>query len=113
VNWIPGDVFTRSLVHLLNPQAMPDDDYLQCFRRASFTFDIDTIFSFNDTFNPLVKLFAFFDQISNNKHKFQRSHFPTEKTVARCQTLKRCAPLDTKLIELSRNYWKHCRVLRE
>jgi hypothetical protein len=44
MNWIPVDVFSRS----------------PGVERVSHLL------------NPVVKLFAFFDQIFNNKHKFQR-----------------------------------------
>ena len=137
VNWIPVDVCSRSLVdlalksssssevspnervyHLLNPHATSYDDYLKSLRAAGLTFDtvtaqefINTILTATDTSNPLVKLSAFFEQTYSNKRKLKRSHYQTVKTVARCEPLQRCSPVDTKLIQLYLNYWKHCQVL--
>ncbi|CAF2957194.1 unnamed protein product [Rotaria sp. Silwood2] len=139
INWIPVDVCSASLVdlalkssfdisisadqrvyHLLNPNVITYEDYLNFLRAAGLNFDtvspkefIDTILTTKDLTNPLIKLSSFFEQIFSKKDTLKVSKYETVKTVKKCEILKNCPSIDSNLIKLYLNHWKKCQVFKE
>jgi hypothetical protein len=128
INWIPVDICSSALIdlalkssldisthvyHLINPNTITYDEYLHSLRQAGFTFECvspnEFINSISNT-NPLIKLSSFFEQIYLNKSNFTR--FQTEKTESKCHILKNCPKIDSNLIKLYLNYWKHCQIFK-
>ncbi|UJR29759.1 hypothetical protein I4U23_017307 [Adineta vaga] len=133
INWIPVDICSSALVelalksskdqhvyHLLNPQNIKYDNYLNSLRESGLDFDIiskeeflNSILTTTDTTNPLIKLSSFLEQIYKKKDNSKSSKFETKKTVEDSQVLKNCPSIDSNLIKLYLNYWKNCQILKE
>ena len=131
VNWIPVNICSGALVdlalkssfdlcrssddhvyHLLNPHSLSYEEYLQALRQAGFTFEsvapgefLNRVLNSDDLSNPLIKLSSFLEQRFLRKQKSKFPTFLTEKTVQKCDILKNCPRIYSKLIELYANYW--------
>ena len=128
VNWIPVDICSASVVdlalkssfdnstsadehvfHLLNPNPIKYEEYLQALRQAGFDIVapkafVQTILTTKDLSNPLIKLSSFFEQVYLNKSNV--TTFQTDKTVQRCHILKNSPKIDSNLIRLYLNHWQ-------